>query len=126
MDDNDLVIRTTAAFAKLSAKLMSEEALADMYAFLLENPSAGDIISGSGGVRKLRWQSGLNNKGKSGGVRIIYHYSSPVLVLLLDMYRKNDKEDLTQAERNAYKERVETIVKFHLEAMYAEKNHTIH
>lgn len=38
-------------------------------------PESGDLISGTGGVRKLRWKTGKDNKGKSGGARILYHYS---------------------------------------------------
>ena len=62
------------------------------------NPLAGDLIRGTGGVRKLRW--GRGGRGKSGGVRIIYYFHSANAPLyLLTIYGKGDKADLTEHER---------------------------
>jgi hypothetical protein len=68
------------------------------------------VISGTSGVRKLRWKSGLNDKGKSGGVRVLYHYSKGLLVLLITLYSKSEKENLTEAERNELKRLVPATV----------------
>ena len=63
----------------------------------------------TGGVRKIRW--GLAGRGKRGGVRVIYYYHSERLPLfLLTAYPKNEKANLTQAERNAMKRLVQILV----------------
>jgi hypothetical protein len=57
--------------------------LDQLVTYLTLYPEHGQLIVGTGGVRKLRWKSGFNDKGKSSGVRVIYHYSKNILVLLL-------------------------------------------
>jgi len=112
-----LVIRATAAFEKQAGKLLSEEALAGLYAHLLVKPDAGDIIPGTGGIRKLRWKSGLNNRGKSGGVRILYHYTRDVLVLLVGMYAKSQQENISQQVRNSLKAEIPDMVAQEMETL---------
>ena len=63
----------------------------------------------TGGVRKIRWA--LGGKGKRGGARVIYYYHSERLPLfLLTAYAKNEKPNLTKAERNAIKRLVQILV----------------
>ncbi len=72
-------------------------------------PKAGDLIRGTGGVRKLRWRRG--GKGKSGGVRVIYYFHSERMPLyLLTVFAKNEREDLSQAECNDLASLVDTLV----------------
>ena len=67
---------------------------------LAADPTCGVIIPGSGGVRKVRF--GFGARGKSGGARVIYLYSGPGLpVFVLAVFAKNEKSNLTAAERNA-------------------------
>jgi hypothetical protein len=62
------------------------------------NPSAGDVIPGSGGIRKLRWAA--KGKGKRGGVRVIYLYLvAAARVYLLRCYAKNVQTDLSADEK---------------------------
>ena len=61
------------------------------------------MIRGTGGIRKLRWRTGKNDGGKSGGVRVLYHYSKSVLLLLITIYSKTDKANMSQQERNELK-----------------------
>lgn len=63
---------------------------------LLLHPTMGDVIKGSGGLRKLRC-SGVGI-GKRGGLRIIYYLDSPERIYLLFVYRKNAQEDLTHQQ----------------------------
>ena len=63
------------------------------------HPAAGDIMQGTGGIRKLRWSA--QGKGKSGGVRVIYYYQYVTMPLfLLTLFGKGEKPNLTKAERN--------------------------
>ncbi|MDQ0441174.1 type II toxin-antitoxin system RelE/ParE family toxin [Methylobacterium persicinum] len=64
---------------------------------------AGDLVQGTGGIRKLRW--GLEARGKSGGARVIYYYHDAGMPLFaLTAYAKNDRDDLTQQDRNDLKQ----------------------
>ena len=95
-----LKIKTAPSFDRQAKKLLSVEAQEDLFDYLEAHPEKGDIISGTGGVRKLRWTTGLNNKGKSGGVRILYHYSKGILIILITLYSKNEMEDIMDADKN--------------------------
>jgi len=65
-------------------------------------------MKGTGGFRKLRVARG--GKGKSGGARVIYiQRDNTVPVFLIAVFPKNEKENLTKAERNALKKRADTI-----------------
>lgn len=66
--------------------------------YIAQNPADGSVIPGTGGIRKIRW--GGNNKGKRGGVRIIYYfYNETSPIFLLTMFGKNEKEDLTSEQK---------------------------
>src|SRR5688572_5232394 len=70
----------------------------DLIAYLAANPLAGDVIVGTGGIRKLRWRA--KGKGKSGGVRVIYYTydeAQPIFALLI--YGKNEADNLTADEK---------------------------
>ena len=76
--------------------------------FSAARPSAGVIIRGSGGIRKIRW--GSRGRGKQGGVRIIYFWAIPDnCIYLLTLYSKGVKDDLTRAELAAWRKIVEDI-----------------
>ncbi|OGO93542.1 MAG: hypothetical protein A3F10_05825 [Coxiella sp. RIFCSPHIGHO2_12_FULL_42_15] len=105
-----LFIKTTPAFDRVAKKLFTTDVLEELYDYLSEHPEKGDIIAGTGGVRKLRWKTGRNNKGKSGGVRVLYHYSKDILIILITAYSKTDKENITQAERNELKQLMPNLI----------------
>jgi mRNA-degrading endonuclease RelE of RelBE toxin-antitoxin system len=65
--------------------------------FIAKNPDAGDIIPGSNGLRKLRW--GIPGKGKRGGTRLIYYWLKPrYTVLMLFIFKKNERSDITREQ----------------------------
>lgn len=69
---------------------------------LIVDPEAGDLITGTGGVRKLR--VAIEARGKRGGARLIYYYrESKGRIYLILIYPKSRKDDLTSAERKAMK-----------------------
>jgi hypothetical protein len=72
------------------------------------------MIEGAGGVRKLRWAR--DGRGKSGGVRVIYYFHSAVMPLyLLTMFAKNERANLSKAERNELGELVDALVEIWFE-----------
>ncbi len=81
---------------------LSDEERDTIVSFVAANPDAGDEIKGTGGARKLRFAG--RGKGKSGGYRVITFYSGDdIPVFLLNVFAKNEKIDLSQAERNEFK-----------------------
>lgn len=67
---------------------------------LLANAERGDVMPGCGGLRKTRWRDVRRRKGTRGGLRIIYlHVPEADRVLLLDVYDKDEVDDLTSSEK---------------------------
>jgi hypothetical protein len=90
-------------------KLMDDEERSALVDYLAYNPTAGDVIPGSGGVRKLRWA--LEGRGKRGGARVIYFFHDMEMPLyLFTAYAKNEREDLEQSEIKAYKKLSEIMI----------------
>jgi hypothetical protein len=90
--------------------VLDEEERSDLFMFLGLNPEAGDVVPESGGVRKVRWA--VQGRGKRGGFRVIYYFHSETFPLfLLTVYSKNQKANLTKAERNDLKKLVPLLVK---------------
>ena len=76
---------------------------------LASNPTAGVVIRGTGGLRKMR--VGLAGRGKRGGARVIYFFHSERMPLyLLAVFAKNERADLTASERAHLKHVVEALV----------------
>jgi putative transcriptional regulator len=99
----EIVVKVTAKFVKDTKNLLTTEDLEELYDYLSENPTAGPIIKSTGGLRKLRWSSKKSNKGKSGSLRIIYHYSNNILVIMLGVFSKSEIENISEAEKNTLK-----------------------
>ena len=98
----------TPEFLAATRKLMDEEEHSLLVDYLAHNPAEGDLIPGAGGVRKLRW--GLEGRGKRGGARVIYFYHSPNLPLFaLTAYAKNQRDDLTQDQRDEFRQLAKSI-----------------
>jgi hypothetical protein len=83
-------------FLAATRKLMDEEERAELVSYLAYHPTAGVVIPGTGGIRKIRW--GLEGRGKRSGARVIYFYHDVDMPLfLLGAYAKNEQENLSQA-----------------------------
>ena len=96
-------------YMRLAEKLLSVEERQDLINYLAEHPKSGDIMEGTGGVRKLRWRRG--GQGKSGGVRVVYYFHDDLMPLyLLTLFAKGDKVNLTKGERNELADLVEALV----------------
>lgn len=81
--------------------LLGAESFNQLVAELATNPTAGAVIPGTGGFRKLRWARG--HKGKSSGVRIIY-FDTPHTVYWLLIYAKGQQDTLSSSEKSLLKE----------------------
>lgn len=93
----------TPEFLTATRKLLTEDERAVLVDFLAHNPAAGDLIPGTGGVRKLRW--GLERRGKRGGARVIYFYhNADIPLFALTAYAKSERADLSQKDRNDFRQ----------------------
>ena len=80
-------------FTKLVGEYLTDSEYAALQQALAVNPELGDVIPGSGGVRKLRW--GTRGRGKRGGVRVIYFVRNEAGVIwMLTIYAKNVAETI--------------------------------
>ena len=87
---------------------LDEEDLLSLQIELLADPKVGDVMQGTGGVRKMRFA--FEHRGKSGGVRVIYvDFEVYEKIYLLTAYTKNEKENLTKKERNEIKQLIEVL-----------------
>ena len=99
----------TPEFLSAARKLMDDQERAMLVDQLAHNPTAGTLVPGTGGVRKLRWR--LEGRGKRGGARVIYFYHSTELPLFaLTAYAKNERADLSQADRNGFRMMTKLLV----------------
>lgn len=87
---------------------LTDENLKDLQEELLKNSKAGDVIKGTGGLRKIRIPMENKGKGTRGGARVIYvDIELRETIYFVNVYAKDEKDDLTEAEKKAFK----TVVK---------------
>jgi mRNA-degrading endonuclease RelE of RelBE toxin-antitoxin system len=103
-----MVFIESKLFEKLRESYLDDEGYRALQNFLIEQPLAGDVIQGTGGLRKVRWS--LKGKGKRGGVRTIYLYlTERSHIHLLTIYAKNEMEELTPSQKKVLKAITEEI-----------------
>ena len=87
---------------------LSEEDLRNLELHLLENPQAGDLIVGSGGIRKIRWSR--PGMGKRGGVRVFYFdFTKKSRLYFFAVIGKSERENLTKREINILSDVIKTF-----------------
>ena len=96
----------TPTFSKLAADYWSEDERGEFAAWITADPETGDVVPGSGGVRKVRWSR--KGSGKRGGVRVIYfnRLTNGEIWLLL-IYAKNVKDNIPAHVLKMIKEEIE-------------------
>jgi len=100
----------TPEFIKQAGRCMDKSSHDEFIDYIAAHPTAGDLIVGTGGARKIRWSSS-QHQGKRGGARVIYYYyDRSIPVFLFTAYGKNEKANLTQAECGALKVIIKQIV----------------
>jgi len=95
------------AFERGRADYLDDDSFSQLQVTLMANSAAGDLIEGTGGLRKLRFGDSRRSKGKRGGLRVIYYYwTGGPEFWLFALYDKNEMSDLLPKQRAALKERV--------------------
>lgn len=93
------------AFSRHRADYLDDEGFRNLQNALQKAPEAGDVIEGTGGLRKLRHADPRRGKGKRGGLRVIYYWWETGRQLwLFTLYDKDEMADLTAQERRALKD----------------------
>jgi len=104
------VVETPAFLKGVKRAALSEDDHRELINYLAANPKAGVIMEGTGGVRKVRFAS--EGSGKSGAYRVVYYFHDDNMPLFaLALFAKNEKANLTKAERNELKALMPQIVK---------------
>ena len=101
-----LTVIETPSFVRLASDYWNDEDRTDFINFIAGDPEAGDVVPGSGGVRKVRW--GSTGRGKRGGVRVIYfnRLANGEIWLLL-VYGKSVRENIPAHVLRQIKEEIE-------------------
>ena len=101
-----MIFIETYLFTKQLPAYLSDDEYRELQSFLIERPEAGDLIQGTGGLRKLRWKIG--NRGKRGGIRVIYYYqTADSQIYLMTLYAKNEMADLSSQEKKILQQMIE-------------------
>jgi hypothetical protein len=88
-----MIFIETALFSSLLPRHLSDDEYSEFQHYLAKQPDVGDIIRGSGGIRKVRWAK--RGRGKSGGVRMIYYWKKTHdQIYMLTIYSKNEQENI--------------------------------
>ncbi len=96
----------TRLFTKLIGEYLSDEEYAELQQALIRNPALGNLIPGSGGVRKVRWR--LAGRGKRGGIRVIYYVKArEAEIWMLTVYTKNVIESIPSHILHRIKEEID-------------------
>lgn len=101
------------AFARFRADYLDDEGFRALQQALLKHPEAGDVIEGTGGLRKLRHGDVRRGKGKRGGLRVIYYWwDGGRQFWLFTLYDKDEMENLSASEKKLLR----NMLKMELEA----------
>ena len=96
----------TKLFSRLLGEFLSDDDYAQLQGALIEAPESGAVVSGSGGVRKLRWAQ--PGRGKRGGVRVIYYAKiREGVIWMLTIYAKTEEESIPAHVLRRIKEEID-------------------
>jgi hypothetical protein len=103
-----LVFLETPLFTRLLDDYLTDESYRELQRTLMENPEIGDVMPGTGGFRKARWEDARRGKGKRGGLRVIYYYlSADHQIWFFTLYYKDEAADLTTEEKKVLKKAIQ-------------------
>lgn len=96
-----------STFSRFRADYLDDEGFRGLQDAMMKNPEAGDVIEGTGGLRKLRHGDPRRGKGKRGGLRVIYYWwDGGSQFWLFTLYDKDEMADLSAEEKRAFKVRL--------------------
>ena len=104
-----MIFLETSIFTAQVTEEMDDDSYRSLQAHLAAHPESGDLIRHSGGLRKIRWSG--SGRGKRGGTRTIYYWDVGDRILMLYLYKKNERSDLTPAQLTVLKGIVEDFKK---------------
>ncbi|EJF30133.1 MULTISPECIES: type II toxin-antitoxin system RelE/ParE family toxin [Enterobacteriaceae] len=87
----------TTLFTRQIKQFATDDELSALQKVLIGSPEKGDLIQGTGGLRKIRMATGV--RGKSGGARVIYFFATAEMIWLIMAWPKHVKDNLTAAEK---------------------------
>lgn len=94
-------------FERNRSDYLDDDGFTKLQQLLMLNPEAGALISGTGGLRKLRFADERRGKGKRGGLRVIYYWWDAGLQFwLFTIYDKDETSDLTKAQREILRQMI--------------------
>ena len=100
------------AFERSRESYLDDGGLGRLQETLMANPEAGEVIPGTGGLRKVRFSDARRSKGKRGGLRVIYYYwTGGPEFWLFTLYNNDAMADLTPKQRETLKERIKDELK---------------
>ena len=92
------------AFERHREEYLDDEAFSTLQRELMRSPAAGDVIQGTGGLRKMRFVDKRRGKGKRGGLRVVYYWwDAGMQFWLFTLYDKDEMDDLTPRQRRDLK-----------------------
>lgn len=94
---------------RLAKKAMIKEALQKLIDTLALNPTEGALIKDTGGIRKIRWETGKGSS-KRAGLRVLYYFDGKQLVFLLTMFKKSDHENIDPGEKAELRKLIKEIL----------------
>lgn len=96
-------------FERYRSEYLDDASFRALQWLLMRNPEAGDVIQGTGGLRKLRFADERRQKGKRGGIRVIYYWCTGAAQFwLFTLYGKDVQDDLNAAQKKALKRLLDT------------------
>lgn len=109
---HDLIFVFTPEYEVAAKRIFSDIEQREVESRLRDNPEVGDLISGTGGVRKLR--VGLPGRGRRGGARVLYYYiARDARVYLLSAFAKNESDDVSDIGKLILRKTVNLINQEH-------------
>jgi len=103
----------TPEFIKQSQDIAERKIIDEFVCYIACNPLEGDLIQGTGGVRKIRWNKD-NHSGKSRGMRVLYYYHDQSMpIFLFTAYAKNKKANISDKDKALIKKMIQQLVEIY-------------
>ena len=100
--NHNVIFIETSLFTERIVNVLNDDAYGELQRHLAEHPDSGQMIVGAGGVRKIRWSG--SGRGKRGGSRLIYYWDFGERILMLYVFLKKERENLSQEQIAAMRE----------------------